>query len=72
MVLPEGISFIKPDYHVRTAHVNHFNNINSSLFKHYEKEKSAISEENALSPVWGERWVSNPRPPEPQSGALTN
>ncbi len=27
---------------------------------------------NGYNVYWGERWGSNPRPPEPQSGALAN
>ena len=33
-----------------------------------DKKKTRVG----LKSYWGERWDSNPRPPEPQSGALAN
>ena len=35
-------------------------------------QKIEIKKPTISSGLLGERWVSNPRPPEPQSGALTN
>ena len=34
------------------------------------KKSSSITQEALIK--WGGIWGSNPRPPEPQSGALTN
>ena len=72
---PLGFTIIKSRlgvFEVRTPHINHVVHVTDRESMTYEFENEKRDKKFQSCPVRGERRDSNPRPPEPQSGALTS
>ena len=71
-IFPKGFTILKPEYKLRTPFANPFVSITNSKSITYTRAEKKVDNFLPTIPDEGGRWVSNPRPPEPQSGALTS